>query len=387
MTTELTHSPRRGLRHMLCAVGVLCVVCGACRRDLWVYTDEFCQVALHTDWSEATETPGGMTWWFMSDDLSGINRHGTTADIAYTGLNMPRGRFSGVVFDYSPSEYSHVTFEGMTRPDSALVLLSPSADQPLPDDHLYGSLAVPAYLDGVPQGASGMYSLAAEPEPMNADTLNHVLITAGIDEELIHWEDRDKYTGLAVEQHLHATPRPIIWTLCVRLPLRGASYMYSLTATVAGLADGCWLLPLRHTATPCLQLITAWQLQTPVDTVSYLSASINTFGLRDNAMPRSPRDARTQPSRADTGATPYDQRLRLNLQFLLRDEATVLNYHYDITDQHITIDEDQLLIYVELPTDIPGGIPDLPAVDAKGTAGFDATVTPWADGEHADATM
>lgn len=380
------------------ALLTLTVLLSACRRDLWVYTDEFCQVALQTDWSQATETPGGMTWWFMADDLSGRNRHGTTAEITYTELNLPRGLFTGVVFDYSPAEYSHIEFLGMTRPDSALVHISASADQPVPDDDLYGAKAVPDYLSGVPMNpaGNGMHLLAAEPEPMNADTLKHVMVTSGIDEDLVPWEDRDKYKQTVIEQLLHAQPKPVVWQLKVRIPVRGLNYMYSLTATVAGLADGCWLIPLRHTSTPCLQLIDKWQAQNVVDSVSYLLSSINTFGLPDLDMPHSPVDARRNTARQttrdndtteDMHLAQYDQHLRLNLRFLLRDEATVLNYHFDLGDDCITIIDDMLIVNIDIPIDYPGGIPDLPYVDSKGSTGFDATVTPWADGGSADATM
>lgn len=390
------------ITHFLLAILVLATT--ACRRDLWVYTDEFRQVALQTDWSLATEVPGGMTWWFMSDDLSGRYRRGTTAEINYTELNLPRGQFTGVVFDYSPAEYSHIEFLGMTRPDSALVHVCASADQPLPDDELYGIIAVPDYLSGVPMNpaGNGMHLLAAEPELMNADTLNHTQVTTGLDVDLVPWEDRDKYKQTVIEQILHAQPQPVVWKLNVRIPIRGANYMYSVKATVAGLTDGCWLTPLRHTSTPCLQLIDKWQLKSPVDSVSILTSSINTFGLPDHDMPQSPVDARRSMARQTTrddstpvidydGGEPsiYDQQLRLNLQFLLRDETTVLNYHYDLGDDCIFIVDDQLIVNIDIPIDYKGGggIPDLPYVDSKGSTGFDATVSPWADGGQADATM
>ena len=61
----------------------------SCRRDLWVYTDELRQVELITDWSEATEVPDGMTWWFMNDNLSGQNRHNKTSDVTHATSPTP----------------------------------------------------------------------------------------------------------------------------------------------------------------------------------------------------------------------------------------------------------------------------------------------------------
>ena len=373
----------------------------SCRRDMWVYTDEYCQVALHTDWSQATETPGGMTWWFMADDHSGRNRRGTTADVTYTPLSLPRGQFTGVVFDYSPAEYAHIEFLGMTRPDSALAHISPSADQPLPNDHLFGPPAVPDYIQGLPQSPAnnGMYLLSAEPETLNADTLQNVVVTTGLDEDLVPWQDRDKYVATVIETNLYAEPRPVIWKLYVRVPVRGANYMHSLYGTIVGLTDGFWLVPLRHTSTPCMQLLDRWSLQLNADSLSHLTASVNTFGLTDPDMPMSPADTRRSATRADDSASDhqddnttesewkrYSGRLRLNLQFTLRDEATVLNYHYDLGEDCVTILENKLIVSIDIPDDYPN-LPDLPYVDVKGGTGFDATVTPWGEGGSADTTM
>lgn len=373
---------------------MLVLLCG-CRRDLWVYTDEFRQVELYTDWSACDEVPGGMTWWFMNDDLSGQNRHETTAEVYHTWLNLPRGQFTGIVFDYSPAEYSHIEFTGMTRPDSALVHLRASADQPKPDDDLYGIRAVPDTMLGIPQLLGGQYVVAAEPEIMNVDTLKSVVVQTGIDGDLIPWDERDSYESQLITQTLYAEPRPIVWRLRVVVHIRGINYMYAVRGSVAGLADGCWLSMLRHTSTPCLQQLDAWQAVNAQDSVGYITTLVNTFGLPDLGMPPSPADQRNDRAvrgvtRADSTAnqhTAYMEHLRLNLQFLLRDRTTVLNYHFDVADEAITIVEDQLVVRIDIPIDYPGGGVDLPYVDADDSTGFNATVSPWEEGGTADTTM
>ena len=151
----------------LTAVALLLAVTTGCRRDLWIYTDDLHQVELVTDWSEATERPGGMTWWFMSENEQGRNYHGTTGNVTQAWLGLPTDRYEGVVFDYSPSEYAHQEFTGMSSPLSALVRLLPSADQPQPDEQLFGEVAVPANMGEVPTDTdTGMHIVAAEPEVM-----------------------------------------------------------------------------------------------------------------------------------------------------------------------------------------------------------------------------
>ncbi len=359
----------------------------SCRRDLWVYTDELRQVELITDWSEATEVPDGMTWWFMNDNLSGQNRHNKTSDVTHTWLALPRGTFTGIIFDYSPEEYAHIEFLGMTRPDKALAHLPAAADQPLPDDELYGPKSVPYYLHGVPLNpeGNGMYLISSEPELMNADTLFNVVIKTGVEDDLILWDEREKYETTLETQTIEAQPHPIVWQLHVKVAVKGLQYMYSVRASVAGLADGCWLSTLRHTSTPCLQALDNWQTQNAwTDRVGYITTSVHTFGLIDTDMP--PSSESTFLSRSGE-VVHYDEHLRLNLQFMLRDRQTVLNYHFDLGSDCITVEEDQLIVNIDIPIDYPEGIPDLPYVDEVDASGFDATVTPWADGGTADTTM
>lgn len=411
-TPSMLHSPanglcRRRILHFFLAL-LLLLTTAACRRDLWVYTDDLHQVELVTDWSEATEQPGGMTWWFMNDDNSGRNHHGTTAEVTHAWLGLPKGWYSGVVFDYSPAEYAHLSFVGMTHIDSALVHLNPSADQPQPDINLYGDSAVAPTMAGIPRyAATGMYSIAAEPETMNADTLHRVHIITGADGERIPWDEREDYESQVVVQTLNANPKPLVWKLKVQVYVHGINYMNSVRATVAGLTDGCWLGPLRNTSTPCLQALDNWKrtYTSASDNIGYIATEVNTFGLTDQDMPRSPFDARGTRAESSPAPVPYAalsaqllresspahldallKALRLNLQFLLRDNATVLNYHYDLDDECITIDDDRLIITIDIPIDYPGG-PDLPYVDEEGTSGFNATVTPWTDGGIADTTM
>lgn len=364
----------------------------ACRRDLWVYTDQFRQVELITDWSNAHEQPGGMTWWFMKCDNSGHNNHNTTGEVTHTWLSLPQGTYDGVVFDYSPAEYAHQEFIGMAYPDSALVHQLPSADQPGTNEHLYGDYAVPDYLTGIPRYTpTGMYEVGAEPELINADTLKRVEIVTGVEGDLIPWEDRDSYAASLTTQTLHAAPQPLVWDLYVKVYVKGITYMSDVRGSIAGLADGCWLSSLRHTSSPCLQALDSWSGSTTGDSVDYnigyIATTVHTFGMPDLDMPSSSVLTRADGEETGNIHTQYGERLQLNLQFLLRDGSTVMNYHYDVDESCITIDENQLVVSINIPIDYPGGIPDLPYVETVDGTGFGADVSPWADGGTADTDM
>lgn len=375
---------------LLILAALMVLLAGACtRRPLWVYTDEFRQVELFTDWSACPSVPGGMTAWFIADDLGGQNRKLTTADVEHTWLNLPRGQFTGVVFDYSPAEYGDQLFTGMHRPDSALVYARPATNLAGTDDDLYGNLAVPKGMD-IRRDPSGNRIVSVWPDPMCADTLSQVNIITGVEGDLIHWEDRDSYAQSLSTQTFYAFPEPITWKLTITVYLSGVRYMHSVRASLAGLSVGNYLGELRHSEEVCLHSIGSWDSKTvsEADNTGLITTTIDTFGLPEQSW----EDWRwkthwvTQWNYGGQQDSHYQlPPLRLNLQFLLQDELTVLNYHYDLSWREVSVYPEQMLIRVMIPPSYP--CPDLPYVDAKDSAGFDASVSPWEDGGTAEVSF
>lgn len=349
-------------RIYIALVAVLAVLAlTSCRRDLWVYTDEYRQVELYTDWSLCYDRPDGMTAWFISNDFDGRNRHVTTADIEHTWLNLPRGRFTGIVFDWSPAEYPNQDFVGMEYPDEAKVQARPATVQPGYNEDLYGYDAVPDDMYIPVVDSTSMFLLSVTPDPMCVDTLLNVNIITGVEGDLVLWKDREEYEASLVTQTFFAEPQPVIWNLRISLAVRGLQYLHSIQATLAGLSDGLMLADLRHSPDVCLHPLDAWEARHLTDSLGVVSTSVHSFGLPANSL---------------------NTHLRLNLRCLLRDEETVLYFHFDIGPEDIVVEEDRLLLIIDITEPI-----SLPYVDAKGSAGFDAIVSPWLPGGNADVTM
>lgn len=358
----------RNRTYTLLAVMLTVLALTSCRRDLWIYTDEYRQVELYTDWTWSDDRPDGMTAWFISNDFDGRNRHVTTADIDHTWLNLPRGRFTGIVFDWSPAEYANQDFVGMEYPDEAKVQARPASVQPEYDEDLYGDRALTADMYIPIVDSTSMFLLSVTPDPMCVDTLQNVNIITGVEGDLVLWKDREEYEASLVTQTFFAEPHPVIWELNAQIYVRGMQYLHSITSTVAGLADGLMLADLRHSDDVCLHPIETWEARYLSDSLAVIFTTIHTFGLPESALSSAGLDE--------------DTHLRLNLRCLLRDEETVLYFHFDIGPESIQIFEDQRLLRIEITEPI-----SLPYVDAKGSAGFDATVSPWLPGGNADVTI
>ena len=359
-----------------------------CRRDLYVFADNDKQIELITDWSLTAQKPGGMTWWFIRNDHSGYNRHETTAQVSHSWIGIARGQYTGIIFDYSPAEYTHLGFVDMTSPETALMLLKASVDQPAIENDLFG-------VEGVPEGMTdialsgtdnGMYLVSAVPEDINIDTLKNVNITTGSDGDYVPYEKRNSYQGATTTQTLYARPQLGVWKLRVVVHVNGINRLYGVRGSIAGLADGCWLESMRSTSSRCLQSLDSWKV-TVVDSVGYVTAEQNCMGLPDAEMPVSPIYARGGVQQTNAGEiAAYDKLLRLNLRFLMRDRQTIVDYHYDLDDAEVKVLEEDRLIMVNISGSHPDH-PNLPFVNSDGSTGFDASVTEWENGGRSDTTF
>ncbi len=374
----------------LCVLSLMALVqvfLTGCRRDLYVVSEPPKQIELITDWSLATQKPGGMTWWFIRNDHSGYNRHETTAAVTHSWIGVARGNYTGIIFDYSPAEYGHMSFVDMNMPETALLLLNPAADQPRTDLPVVGRDAVPEGMTDIPLLAAGSeaFMVSASPENINIATLENVEVLSGNDDDYIPYEDRDKQPDEAEIQTIYAQPSPRMWKIRAIVHVKGIDRLYTVRGSVAGLADGYWLAENRPTSSRCLQILDSWKVNTP-DVEGYITSEQSCIGLPDLEMPASPIYARGGSMQPASEAPAYDKLLRLNLSFLLRDNKTVVDYHYDLDDEDITVYEEQRLIVVRIPSTHPD-CPDLPEVEGDGKTGFDADVSDWEEGGHSDTTF
>lgn len=361
-----------------------------CRRPLYVAGDEFHSVVLHTDWRVGHDhDPDGMTAWFFPEGGNERSYRITTSNVHRAELYLPEGTYTGVVIDYSPDEYGRQEFVGMDYANTALVRGTEAGYQPDSLSQLYGPGCFHQPLSPI-RGETGLYTVTNQPEPMVADTLQHMRVVGGDYGYYIPYKVRDTYQSSVVIQEFYAYPVSPIWRMRIRVYIKGIDYLYQTEGSIAGLAHGRYLALNRNTDTPCLLSLQEWSVQRTGDNVGYISITFNTFGLLGSQHPVNTKtlvDDGTPMQRMDWENTrvllPED--LRLNLRLLLRDRSTIKYYHFDVGQYAVSFDE-ELVLRVDLDESFPD-TPDLPYVEPYNSAGFDAEVTPWEDGGSAEVNM
>lgn len=372
------------------------------RRELFVYGNEFHSVILDVDWRQYVKTdPDGMTVWFypLSQPEHAPYRS-TTAEVRHYGLYLPGGRYQGVVIDYSPEEFSNQEFLEMDGLQTARVVVKPAAYQPdVPLDVLYGEDAwTPLHVNRPPRlPETGIYTVASQPESIGADTLMDKTITVGDFDDYIPWKLRDEYQQTIEVKHIEAEPLSLVWTLRVRIYIKGIDYLWNTQASITGLADGHYLPLNENTDTPCLIDMDNWEVRVTGENEGYIATNIYTFGLRPKSILNNPtRSTFPHDADGDGFVDALPEEIRLNLLFTLRDHSTKLFYHFNV-GHRVEEYEDQMVLRIDLDKDYfrnpddPGSEGEdpiiLPYVDAYNGAGFDAVVTPWEEVDQADITF
>ncbi len=411
------HRHHRAANVVLAALLAILLLAACKRRELYVYGDEFYSVILNVDWRDFDSSdPDGMTVWFYSlDDPTREPYRTTTANVRRMELYLPNGRYQGVVVSYSPDEYSRQAFYDMNdinrarveatiasyQPEEmriAGVGISNETDQKV-KEALFGDQVWTDHMTNHPLNLiNGYHAVVSQPEAMGADTLDNRNVSSGSEfGDYIPWKQRDYYQSTLTVRTINSVPHSLVWTLRVRVWIKeGFDYLWQPVATVSGLANGHFLPWHVNTEVPCLLSIDSWETQRTGNNEGFVNATITCFGLR----PSSRREDAVLHSTTETGKSVYDGRecdlgayysnvcnpmeLRLNLAFILRDQATVVTRSFNCGDALLSYD-DQMVLRLELDQSYLWNDPIiLPYVDAYDGAGFDADVTPWVDVEPVD---
>ena len=398
----------------LAAAALMLLTTASCRRDLWVYQDNFKQVELDIDWRnyyrewginpnvQPATDPDGMTVWFFPKDGRTSFRY-TTSEVRHFESYLSRGDYDGLVIDYSPEEYGKQEFIGMDFANTATVKSLPNSYQADSIPELYGETAFGQMLK---KNANGLYEIAWEPEDIANDTI-HFHVNTGEYDRYIPYEERDTYQSTLVKQLYNMEPLIIPWNMRIRIYIKGIYYLNKVEASIAGLADGYKLVDCVTTDNPCLLKLDDWEVHLDPNCadydaqggLGYIAKTFKTWGpvnfTNRNWDVHTPQRALSNREYSTDAAIdgysyeelsdrPTDQ-IRINVKFLLRDRQTILYYHFNVGNL-VNVFRNEYALRIDL-MDGFFGQPELPYVEAVNGLEFDGVVVPWEEETPVDVVF
>ena len=332
----------------LIALLVCVAVLASCEhKELCYHHPHSARVRLLVDWSQfAVEQPTGMTAILFPDD-GGEAVTSLTNTINYVDISAASGSYTALVFNQSTQEFGSLRFTGMEQYATAAVHANPSASR------WYKTRAGETVI--------------MNPEWIGADHLGGIRITADMIEasELMR---STRQAGVPDANIIGVlTPRNLVYTVKVRIHVKGIHNVRSARASLSGMAEGYEFAAARATAETGVQLLEEWSIERdPSDpTQGVLVATIRSFGL-----PYGHLDA--------------PQSNALDLSLLLVDGKTQKNYSFAVGDRFRVSESLEMELVIE--ETIGETIPDVKP-EGGSAGGFDATVDDWEDAEHIDITM
>lgn len=380
------------------AAALLMLTTGCERRELFVYQDNFKQVEVNIDWRNyfrelyinpnvtPAEDPGGMTIWFFPRD-GRESYHYTVSEVRKFETYLSKGEYDGMVFDYSPSEYGLQEFVGMEYASTAKVQSTPSSYQVDSIPQLYGA---EAYDYTLPRHDNGYAIIANEPEDIASDTC-YMNINTGKYDKYIPYKERDTYQSTLVKQIFNMEPVIDPWDMRIRIPVKGIYNAWKMEASIAGLADGYYLVQCKASDTPCLLKLTDWEIaypdivenpnsNDPENQKGYIAKTFKTWG------PMNLENRTWDLHKKNRGWITSDRmsnEVRINVKFTLRDRKTVVYHSFNIGNI-IEVGPNDYSLSVDLRQTLPESEwPVLPYVEAYNGLAFDGVVVPWEDGANA----
>lgn len=393
---------KRSRIYLALSLLVLLVLMMGCRRDLWVYQDNYKSVELDIDWRnyfrewginpyvDPAPDPAGMTVWFFPRDGRKSMSY-TTSQVRQFEAYLSKGDYDGMVIDYSPEEYGRQEFVGMEYANTAKVQATPNSYQPTEYPELFGEAC---YAQPLPKkNENGYYTVANEPENIASDT-TFMRVNSGEYDKYIPYKERDNYQSTLVKQVFNMEPLIIPWEMRIRVDIRGIYYLWQAHASLAGVADGYYLVNCVSSDRPCLLNLEDWEIHITGDNVGYIAKTFKTWGPMnfenrnwDVHVPQRPLPDREYSTSTALDTYSYEElssrnpnEIRLNLRLVLRDRYTVKYYHFDVANL-INVFRNEYALRIDL-LDGFDGQPDLPYVEPYNGMEFDGVVVPWEDGPN-----
>ncbi len=317
------------------------VLTSCVHKDLCFHHPHTAKVRINVDWSEFDkETPAGMTVMIYPENGGNPVKH-LTNTISHAYVNLEAGFYNSIVFNQSESEYGSVAFRGMDKYETAEVYTNTTKS--------------PWY-----KTKADEEKLATEPEWIGVDRQEHSEVT----QEMVDITgEHELMRARSMQDFIIAThtPKNIVYTLTVKVHVKGFQNLRSARASMTGLAEGYFLAEGRYSGSIVTQLLENWTktVDSTDPTRGYITSTITCFGLPEG-----------HGGRAEEN--------EFKVSALLVDNNTMMDFTFKVGD---LIEHDNNNLTLNLELELPEALPDVKP-EGGSSSGFDAKVEDWGPEEN-----
>ena len=343
----------RFLRSFIYIIVYTLVVVSCEHKDLCYHHPHQARVRINTDWSKFNvETPTGMTVIVYSQDGNQnavATQHTNTTSHAL--MYLPDGHYSTIVYNQSHTEFGSLSFRGLNNYNTAEVYANPSSTRWYTRS------------DGT--------RVVTEPEWVGTDRAEDLVVTPEMVNETWLELENSRSRNITRNGFLIGTlvPENIIYTIYVRVLVKGIYNLRSARASLDGLAEGYFFGQGRPSSEKVVQLMEEWSItqdkQDP--TKGYIESKITCFGLPDGH-----------------SGIPNDNIFELHT--LLVDNKTILKFPFHVGDKFERNIVEGVQLTLNLDLELDETLPDVEPAGGSG-GGFSAEVEEWGPEENIDINM
>lgn len=333
---------------VLSLLGMLLLLVSCNHKELCYSHPHTAKVRVNVDWTEfVEEDPTGMTVMVYPAD-GGMPYTALTHTLDHASFNLPEGLYHSLVFNQSVSEFGSLEFRQMDTYDKAEVV---SATQ---DSRWY-------------EGRADGGRVVTQSEWIATHREEGGRVTREMVEEV---RSEGKYRSGEGSEYIlsNLVPQNIIYTVHVRVNIKGVYNLRSARAALDGMAEGYRFAMARSSNVTATYLMEEWNLTVNQadPTQGYIDGTLYCFGLPD-------------------GHSAQSEDNQLLLSLLLVDNKTILDFPFMVGDKFIR-DEDPNKLHLYLELELTDPLPDVNPEGGSGS-GFDATVEDWGEEIEHDIQM
>jgi len=313
------------------------------------------EVLVCMDWTQLGGNPNSATIMFYPTS-GGSPYVFQTNSVTRKTVQVPSGYYTVLVFNRTVEEFGTMTFSDMNHLGTAKCVL---------EEKIF------SWLGRSKEVGRTVY----EPEEIVVGRTDNFHVRAMSERKVYTKADVIESEVQYETDSVMVRSKRMVMTGNIGVRIKGLQNIKSVRSYLTGMAGGAYLASRSATDTLATHVLETWSIVKDESdvTTGYITTSFSCLGLPEQYVEE-----------------PEIYNNKLNLQLLLVDEETIMNYSFDVGDRIEQIEEELVVnLAIGIGTDPGDTAIVVPDVKPKGGSqtGFDVNLDDWEDGEDVVVPM